>query len=164
MKKIIFSRGITLIELVIAVVIVGIAVPVLVRNWADVTIRSVESETISDAAFYAEQLMEEIKSKRFDERTDPPWTAGNLFGAKRADESDEMNNRTRFDDVDDYDGFTEPLPRSFVSLVSVQYANLTGTTWQAVASGTTDFKRVTVNISRKNILNAATLVTVIGRY
>ena len=163
MKKIISNKGITLIELVIAVVIVGIAIPVLVRNWADVTIRSVQSETISDAAFYAEQLMEEIKSKRFDERTEPAWTAANFFGARRADESDETN-RSRYDDVDDYDGFTEALPRSFVSLVSVQYANLTGTTWQAIASGTTDFKRVTVNISRKNIPNAATLVTVIGRY
>ena len=164
MKKIISFKGITLIELVIAIVIAGIAIPVLVRNWADVTIRSVESETISDSAFYAEQLMEEIKSKRFDERPEPAWTAANLFGARRADESDETNNRTRYDDIDDYDGFTEPLPRSFVSLVSVQYANLTGTTWQAVASGTTDFKRVTVNISRKKLLNAATLVTVIGRY
>jgi prepilin-type N-terminal cleavage/methylation domain-containing protein len=164
MKKNISSKGITLIEMVIAIVIVGIAIPVLIRNWADVTMRSVESETISDAAFYAEQLMEEITSKRFDERTEPAWTAANLFGAQRADESDEANNRTRFDDVDDYNGFTEPLPRSFVSLVSVQYANLTGTTWQAVASGTTDFKRVTVNISRKKLLNAATLVTVVGRY
>jgi prepilin-type N-terminal cleavage/methylation domain-containing protein len=164
MKKIVSNRGITLIELVIAVVIVGIAIPVLVRNWADVTMRSVESETISDAAFYAEQLMEEIKSKRFDEQTEPAWTAANLFGAKRADESDETNNRTRYDDIDDYDGFTEALPRSFVSLVSVQYANLTGASWQAVASGTTDFKRVTVNISRKNIPKAAALVTVVGRY
>lgn len=163
MKKSIYNRGITLIELVIAIVIVGIAIPVLIRNWADVTMRSVESETISDSAFYAEQLMEEIKSKRFDERTEPAWTAANLFGAQRADESDETN-RSRYDDVDDYNGFTEALPRSFVSLVSVQYANLTGTTWQAAASGTTDFKRVTVNISRNKLLNAATLVTVIGRY
>jgi type II secretory pathway pseudopilin PulG len=162
MKKIISFKGITLIELVIAIVIVGIAIPVLVRNWADVTVRSVQSESMSDAAFYAQQMMEEIVSKRFDERTEPEWTAANFFGARRADESDETN-RDRYDDIDDFANFTEPLSRGFRSLVIVEYANLTGATWQAVASGTTDFKRVTVRISRNNMPDAA-LVTVVGRY
>jgi type II secretory pathway pseudopilin PulG len=162
MKKIISFKGITLIELVIAIVIVGIAIPVLVRNWADVTVRSVQSESMSDAAFYAQQMMEEIASKRFDERTEPEWTAANFFGARRADESDETN-RDRYDDIDDFANFTEPLSRGFRSLVIVEYANLTGATWQAVASGTTDFKRVTVRISRNNMPDAA-LVTVVGRY
>jgi prepilin-type N-terminal cleavage/methylation domain-containing protein len=163
MRTVFNNRGLSLIELVIAIVVIGIAIPALTRNWFDITKRSIESEELFDSTSYGEQLMEEIKSKRFDERVELPWTPVNFFGAKRADESNE-NNRTRYDDVDDYDGFNETLPGNFRSSVRVAYVNLTGTAWQNVTGDETDFKRVIVTVSRMNVRANTTLAAVIGRY
>jgi type II secretory pathway pseudopilin PulG len=157
------TRGVSLIELIIAIIVIGAAIPALTRNWFDITKRSVQSEGLFDATSYGEQLMEEIRSKRFDERIEIPWTPANFFGAKRADESDETS-RARYDDVDDYNGFNETLPGGFRSLAQVAYVNVTGTSWQSVAGDETDFKRITVTVSRANIPANTTLVSVVGKY
>jgi type II secretory pathway pseudopilin PulG len=149
--------------LVIAIVVIGAAIPALTRNWLDVTKSSIRSEELFDSTSYNEQLMEEIESKRFDERTGPPWTQASFFAATRSDESDE-NNRTRFDDVDDYNGFTEALPDGYRSSVQVSYVNVTGTVWQTVAGDETDFKRIAVTVSRMNMRASTTLIAVKGRY
>ena len=105
--------------------------------------------------------MEEIRSKRFDEAIEPPWTPANFFGARRADESDETS-RARYDDVDDYDGFNE-TSAGFSSVVRVEYVNVTGSSWQTTADAS-DFKRVTVNVWRKNMPANMSMVTIVGRY
>jgi type II secretory pathway pseudopilin PulG len=158
------AKGLSLIELVVAIIVIGLAIPALTRNWFDITKRSIQSEELFDSTSYGEQLMEEIKSKRFDERTEPPWTPENFFAAQRADETYEINNRTRYDDVDDYDGFSEALSGSYRSSVQVSYVNLTGTAWQQIAGDETDFKRVIVSISRADGRANTTMNAVIGRY
>lgn len=159
MRTIYNNRGISLIELVIAIIVIGLAIPALTRNWFDITQRSIRSEEIFDSASYNEQLMEEIKSKRFDESTEPPWTPENSLGV----ESDE-DTRAKYDDIDDYDGFGETLPGGFQSSVQVAYVDLSGTVWQAVTGQETDFKRVNVTVSRTNGGSSTTLVAVKGRY
>lgn len=150
--------------MVAVIVIVGMAIPVLVRNWADVTIRSVQSEAVSDAVFYAEQLMEEIKSKRFDEVLQPPWTSETQFGALRNDENDE-NTRASFDDVDDFDGFNETIPGGFKTSAIVEYANVTDSVWQASGGSITDFKRVSVSVSWSKFKGGnLNITTVVGKY
>ena len=152
-----------MIELVVAIIVVGLAIPALTRNWFDITKRSVQSEELLDSTSYGEQLMEEIKSKRFDERIDIPWTPENFFSARRADESDE-NARDRYDDVDDYAGFNETLPGGYRSSVQVAYVNLTGSSWRNVTGDESDFKRITVFVSRSDTRANTTLVSVVGEY
>jgi len=149
--------------LIVAIVVVGLALPALTRNWFDVTKRSVESERLFDSTSYGEQLMEEIKSKRFDELTEEPWTPADRFGTRRADESGE-NSRDLYDDVDDYDGLNETLPGGFSRSVQVAYANMTGAAWQTVAGDTTDFKRISVTVSRTNMDSSTTLSAVVSKY
>jgi MSHA pilin protein MshD len=163
MNAICHNRGLTLIEIVIAIVVIGLTVPVLTRNWFDVTRSSVRSETLYDAVSYGEQLMEEIKSKRFDEQLEPPWTPANLFGARRSNEGNEAT-RALYDDVDDYDGLNETLSSGLRGAVRVEYVNMTGSAWQTVAGDETDFKRVTVTVSRNTLLTNTTLSTIVGRY
>jgi type II secretory pathway pseudopilin PulG len=149
--------------MVIVIVVIGLAIPVLVRNWADVSIRSVQSEAVSDAVFYGQRLMEEIKSKLFDEVLSDPWTPESGFGAKLPDDQDETG-RALYDDVDDFHGFNETAANGFKTNVSVEYANVTNSVWQA-AGRITDYKRITVTVSWSRMKGGqAALVTIVGKY
>ena len=63
--RILREKAMTLIEMAVIIVVIGIAIPVLMRMWSDVAIRSADSETLSDATFLAQELMEQIRSKKF---------------------------------------------------------------------------------------------------
>lgn len=72
------KKGFTLMEMLAVIVLMGAAIPPLLTMWADIAWRSGRTEAIADAQFYAQELMEEIKSKSFDERkindTCPRWS------------------------------------------------------------------------------------------
>jgi MSHA pilin protein MshD len=157
------NTGMSLIEMVVAIVVVGIAIPALTRNWVDVTTRSARSEAMSDAVFLGQQLMEEITARRFDEEFNAPWTPKAQFGARRSDEHDETT-WDKFDDVDDFDGYTNTTSGGFTRSVSVDYIALTGTAWNTVGT-VSDYKRIVVSVSKPqagvaNIIMA----TIVGKY
>lgn len=121
----------TLIELIVVIVVMGIALSVLLKMWADVTQRSVHSESLADAMFYGQDLLEEIKTKKFDENT-TGWTAPL---AAEAGESRTGVGNASFDDVDDYNGYSEAIPNTgFSRCVTVDYMALNATTWQGTCS------------------------------
>ena len=164
MKK----RGITLIELVTVIVVVGLAIPVLLRLFADVAKRTAQSETLAASSFYAEQLMEEIKAKRFDENPTSPWSAvlGPDTGTTGLDgtTNETASGKSNWDDVDDFNGYSNNPATGYTRSVAVVYLNSTiapGGTWQALSSGTSDYKRVTVTVAR-GALGGASLVTIIA--
>ncbi len=93
--------GITLIEAVAAIVVLGIAIPPLAGLFSSVA--ALDAQLGQDAAAFAvaENFMEEIASKAFE---DPDLATGS-FGTEEA-------LRVDFDDVDDYDGyFVAPVER-----------------------------------------------------
>jgi len=96
------SRGITLIELVAILVVAGVAIPVLLSMWATVSWQSVRSETIGDASFYAQGLLEQIRAKRFDENEGSVWSS--LLGPDAGENSADAST---FDDADDFVGSTD---------------------------------------------------------
>jgi prepilin-type N-terminal cleavage/methylation domain-containing protein len=162
MKRVCDNRGVSLIEMVVAIVVVGLAIPALTRVWFDVTTRSSRSEAIADAAFYGGQLMEEISTKRFDEALNAPWTAKAQFGARRSDETDEITRPT-YDDVDDFDGYNDTV-QGYARVVTVNYANLTGSAWNTSAAEA-NFKQIAVRVSRRALaVSNVTMVTVVGQY
>lgn len=172
-------RGMTLIELVIVIVILGVSIPVLLRMWADVGWRSSRSEMIADATFYAQQLMEEIKSKRFDENEDSPWTSSANFGP---DSGESSADKDTFDDIDDFAGCTDTevtTPASkFSRSVAIEYYRLNASTWEAcggavVCSNVTDctncneccYKRIVVTVSHSdNLVKDVKLATLVTGY
>ncbi len=168
--------GMTLIELVLVIVILGVSIPVLLRMWADVGWRASRSEIITDATFYAQQLMEEIKSKEFDENDDSPYSNSANFGP---DSGESSNNALTFDDVDDFVGCADAVVTTpaakYARSVMVDYYRLNGTTWEAcgaVACGSvTDcatcsqccYKRIVVTVSRTdNLIKDVRLATLVG--
>lgn len=139
------NKGLTIIELVVVIVVLGLAIPPLLTMWANVAWRSAASELLADSAFYAQQLTEEIKSKSFVDPDDPNNT--NL-GVNSGEGS---NDRTTFDDVDDFVGCTDVSViapgTGYVRSATVTYVSLSGSTWQ-ISGSATDYKRVTVTVSR----------------
>ena len=141
------NRGLTLLELVAAIVIMGLAIPALLRIHADVGIRSIRAEAISAATFYAEQMLEEIKARRFDENANSPWSAA--LGPESGE-----TYPAGFDDIDDFNGRVDTPATGYSRTVTVDYVTLTGTTW-GHSAGTTNFKRAVVSVSRtdNNVTN-----------
>jgi MSHA pilin protein MshD len=141
------QSGITLIEMIAVIVVVGLAIPAILLMWQDLSFRSGRAEVIAQATFYAQELMEEIKSKRFDESDTSPWTPSDEFGANRTDENDETD-RDKWDDVDDFNGYfdfcnnqgvcDDDSSRSYRRDVTVDYARLNTTndpdSWESCGS------------------------------
>lgn len=164
------QKGLTIIELVVVIVVLGLAIPPLLTSWANIGWRFVRSESLADATFYAQELMEEIKSKRFDEKTVSPWTSSIDFGY---DTGENGNNKDTFNDADDFvttgtRSCTDPLviapATSYSRSVTVDYVTLSTNTWIPSASPT-NFKRVRVSVSHsRGLVKDVTLVTIVSAY
>ena len=132
-----FKKGATLIELIVFIVVLGIAIPTLLGLFMQANYNTVDSEVVSNTTYVAEELMEEIRSKEYD---DPDQTPG--FGPESGE-----TDRSSYDDVDDYNGYSDIPTAGYTRLVTVEYAQLSGSTWES-AAGTTDYKKVTVVLQR----------------
>jgi len=170
-----------LIELVVVIAVSATAIPVLMTMWSTVTWQSVRTEGTAEATFYAEGLMEEIKSKRFDENTSSPWSS--VLGV---DPGENSGNARNFDDVDDFVNvtdlnITQPAP-AYNRSVAVEYVTLNSTndwvpcgTVTCINVGTCPncctscneccYKRIRVNVRRTdNIPTNVSLTTVVAGY
>ncbi|MFT5051541.1 MAG: MSHA pilin protein MshD [Chlamydiales bacterium] len=142
------TAGISLIESVMAIVVLGIAIPPLMSMFTVVARHSVDQTFQDLAIIYADGLMEEIVSKAFE---DPDGSAGS-FGT-------EEGSRSAYDDIDDYDGLSNSPPKQlddtdldeisgFTRTARVE--NVTDTdpdTATPAGDGSTDLKRVTVTVA-----------------
>jgi len=172
------TKGITLMEMVVIIVVVGLAIPALMTSWANVAWKSGRSEALADANFFTQELMEAIKSKSFDERSAAPYTNSNNLGADSGESS--ANNAT-FDDIDDFIGATDPWVTTpapkYIRFANISYVFLNSTnSWQScplpVTCGNITnctncneccYKSVTVGVSRQdNFTSNATLTTIIA--
>ena len=138
-------RGFTIIELVIVIVVLGIAIPPLLYTISDTLTKNVKVRTIQTASVLGRGLMEEILSKRYDVNASSPWSnpLGPAVGETRA----------TYNDVDDFDGFTEnPISGfpGYSSSVTVYYVDPDTTglnTAEPDSSNTLDYKRIDVVIA-----------------
>lgn len=173
------TKGITLIEMVVIIVVMGLAIPALMTMWANVAWKSSCSEALANAFFYAQELMEVIKSKRFDEKTIAPYTNSNNFGV---DTDENSNNNATFDDVDDFVGATDTWvttpANKYSRFVNVSYVFLNSTnSWQLCSlpvnctTAVTDcsscdqccYKRIAVEVSHQgNLVNNLSLTTIVA--
>ena len=111
------ARGVTLVELIILLVVASIAIPGLMVMFIEGVRNSANAQLNTVAAGLAQELMEEIKMKRWDENSPiPPGTAsvnttfGLLDGETRCDPVACSPNY--FDDIDDYDGLDNSPPQN----------------------------------------------------
>jgi len=93
-------KSFTLVEIIAVIVILSLAIPTLLMMFTQANLNSITTESVSKASYYAEALMEEIRSKRFDENDNSPWS--NSLGPDGGEVS-----RSDYDDVDDYNGLSD---------------------------------------------------------
>jgi MSHA pilin protein MshD len=135
------QRGMTLIELVIAIVIIGIASAALYTAMASITGRSADPMLRQQSLAIAEAYLEEIELQAF------PAAIGNCDGVAAS------AARPTFDDVCDYDGLSDPTAvdasgQVIAALagygVSVAVASPPAPTWNLLPSAAVLYIAVTV--------------------
>jgi hypothetical protein len=127
--------------MVVVIVVLGLSIPVLLNVFADVAYRSAYTEAISDAALYAGDLMERIKSSPLTNDTDFAAIITNCNVSETS---------------------SRPWPLGYTRTATAGYVVLSGATW-AVSAGATDYIRVVVTVSHSRLINKVSLSTIIVR-
>ncbi len=165
------QAGFSYIEVLMAVMILALALIPLLSQFYIGFQGNINAETVTQATDLADELMEEIKGKRFDENKfpDEPVSAGSLGD----DFGEDSNNRSTFDDIDDYNNWSKNPPqeldgtvlsdfKDFTRSVIVEYVRINSNTWEATSSRTY-YKRIIVRVTHPK-LNDKTLETIVSHY
>ncbi len=164
------KKGFTLIEVVMVIVILGIMLPGIMLYFIQGVKNSVDSQRRTTAIFLAEGLMEEIKSKRWDE-----VAAGiNATCSNASAIGPDAEARIGYDDIDDFNGLNNtPSPVNsqgavmvnypgFQQQVTVSYANPADLT--TAVAGPTCYKRILVTITDTGTNDTVSLVSLMTSY
>jgi Tfp pilus assembly protein PilV len=145
------SRGFVLVEVTIAYVILIVALVALVPVFIMAIRAGTKMEQLQTATYLSEELLEEVRMRRWDELTAASLAYIPIPSALGVDAGETAGIKTTFDDIDDFNGYTEAgvldpmgnaLPdfKSYTRTVTVAYvdANLN------VSVPVTDYKKITV--------------------
>ena len=166
------QTGFTYIEILIAVVILGVVLIPMLNQFYIGFRGNKTAEILTQGANLGEDMMEEIKSKRFDESEFPdPVTASANLGL---DPGEAHSDRLHYNDVDDYTGLNNKPPKDingnvlndfsdFSRSVTVDYVMLNaGSEWVS-SPDATYYKRIIVRVSHPEIEDIV-LETIVSYY
>lgn len=145
------SRGFILIEASISYIVLSLALVALVPMFILSMRANKASEKVAVATHLCQELLEEVRLHRWDEATPAPAVHIAAGGALGVDAGETASDKRTFDDVDDFDGWTESPPQdpvmrplaafaTYSRSVAVGYLNAS---FQP-AGAPTDLKRVSV--------------------
>ena len=149
------ERGFTLIEIVMVIVLLAIIVPGVMFYFIQGVKDSAGPQTRTSALFLAEALMEEARSKRWDE-----VSAVNIqelcTSASAVPGTEVGESRATYDDIDDFNGIdnTPPIDSQGVAMsgypgyrrqASVTYVNPADL--NTGVAGPTCYKRIAVTVT-----------------
>lgn len=97
-----FKKTMTLIELVMVIAVFAVAITPILLLMSSLNQQVVQARLMNSAIVLGRDILEEILSKRYDERTIPPYTSWSSHLGPDSGES-----RNNYDDVDDFDGLSE---------------------------------------------------------
>jgi len=151
-----------LIEAAVAYAILTLGIAVIIPIFQLATTANERSQETLKAAELAEELMEEVKLRRWDESSAGGGVpTGNPSISLGVDSGENSADKTTFDDVDDFNGWTEPVPKDplnhaipglagYSRTVTVQYV----TSSLAASATPTNYKQVTVCVAKSNVTRA----------
>ncbi len=162
------KKGFTLIEIVMIIVVVAITIPALLIILGQQTKQSVNAELQISATNLGQAMMEEIRSKCWDEfKTSlPNCTGTGAPGALGINGGETAGNPATYDDVDDYNAGVPPLSVggvSYTRTVQVCYVPSGNLNDTSACNTATDYKRIRVTVNNPN-LGSVELVTVVTNY
>lgn len=167
-----FSKGFSLAEILVAVVVITVALVPLITILGQGVKRGKDPQRITVANMLAQDLMEEIMCKKFDEDPTNPDTTANLRPDTGETRSGTPPNRN-YDDVDDYDAYTESPPKEVDGTTMTEYTGFTRsvvvdyvseTNLDQVSTPITRFKRITVTVSWESGAQSTVLRAIKGNY
>jgi len=131
------QQGVTLIELIVFMVVMGVALMALMGVFNRTVVQSVDPVVRIKALEKAQATLDEILSRKFDANT--PSGGVPACGSATAMACAGITPDTLFDDVGDYDGFTDNTDPSFPISVSVIAAG------DEIGLGVADARRISVS-------------------
>ncbi len=168
------KKGFTLIEIVMIIVLLGIIMPGIMLYFMQGVKDSAKPQRRNTAIFLAEALMEEIKSKRWDETAAINSTCSNASATLGFEVGEtRIGGATGFDDIDDFNGLDNTPPKDsqnaaqnnypgFRQRATVYYVNA-GVLDTQVA-GPTCYKRIEVKITDSTSNKTVSLVSLMTYY
>ena len=150
--------GFTLIEIVLVIVVAAVAIPSIMLLFSESVRGSAEVHQLGTASRLAQDLMEEIRTRRWDENSPDGggWTSSPsaTLGVVDAGET----TRVRYDDVDDYAAIIgQSPPRDALDQVMSEYPGYARSVVVEYVDDAflpptdptvlTDHKRITVTVS-----------------
>ncbi len=165
------KNGFTLVEILVAIVVLAIALVPLIGVFTTGSKESDVAQKITVGTSLAQDLLEEIRSKQFDEDILNPTIPGKLGPEKN---EQRFNPPTRnFDDVDDYNGYNDSPPEELDGTVMSEYAGYNRSViveyvnendFNIVSSVITKSKRISVNVAWDADEQNVKLVAIKGNY
>ncbi len=165
------SKGFTLVEILISVVILAMVIVPFIGVFTSGIKAGGAAQKIVIGNNLAQDLMEEILSRQFDE--DPSdLTPPDQLGPELNEDRTNMSPND-FDDVDDYNGYVDAPPEEVDGTVMNEYDEysrsvtveyVTEDDFNIVATETTPFKRITVIVTWEAGQQNVTLMTVPANY
>lgn len=158
--------GHTLLELILGLTVLAIAIPGLLSLFAESTLGGAQTQTLPTMMSLASELMEELRSRPFDELA--ARDSNNNWSTVLGPDTGEAN-KSDFDDIDDFDGFTQGFGvgyPNYTASVTVNYVAETDLNSPLVIPSqpppgwTPAYKRVAISVSHATLAGALTVVTV----
>ncbi len=146
------QKGFSLIELVLGIVIISVALVSSMVTLKNLTAKSVELEILNRSTNYANNIMEMIISKRFDEVTSSAWS-GTL--------GPEEGSIAQYDDIDDFNGHvwtTGHLP-GYSGVSKIEYVSQNN--WLTATNNVSNYKLVTVTVSHSELTNPVVIKSLV---
>ena len=151
-------RGFVLVEVSVTYIILSLALVALVPSFIMAIRAAKNNEQIAAATQLSAELMEEVRMRKWDQATPLPAAhiaAGSALGI---DTGETASDKRTFNDIDDFNGWTESTPRDpvmnaltdfpgYSRSVTVKYVDAS----LAASAAVTDYKQVTVCTSTKKL-------------
>ncbi len=152
------QSGFSIIELVIGVVIIGIAFVATMFAHSQIQADSTRVEFTLRSTVLANSVMKVVRSNNFDENESPPWSSP--LGPDEPSSSE-------YDDVDDYIGYVWPT-QSFGYIgynvtARVFYVN-PSINWTDSTGVITDYKRIIISVETDGLPQPLVLSSLITSY
>ncbi len=159
-------QGHTLVELILAMVLLAILFPPLVQWFGEMSATGAQVDRLPTAVSLGSELLEEIKSRKFDEQANK--VSGNWSTLLGPDTGEAT--KTDFDDVDDFHGWSQTFTGPFTgysATVTVAYVlssdintALTIPSPTPIA-WTPSYKRIVVTVSNAALAGPVPITTIV---
>lgn len=160
------QKGFSMVELILTIMLLSLGLPSLMHLFAETTMTGARAVVRPTAVSLANELMEEVKSRKYDERS--AKDGSNNWSTTLGPDSGE-SAKANYDDVDDFNGYSQSFSgyTGYTGTVSVGYVTTANiNTLIAIPNPptngcTSSYKLITVTVSNAALPASFVLKTLV---